>query len=95
MAKQLGYSEDELKAMQTGDSLETFDEPVRAALRLAEAITVDAHKVGDELYAEARRYYSEAEVVELACVIGLTNYFNRFTTALRVDPSGSSTSCES
>jgi hypothetical protein len=31
-------------------------------------------------------YYSEGEIVELLCAIGLFNYFNRFNNALQMEP---------
>jgi hypothetical protein len=33
--------------------------------------------------------FSETDIIELASTIGMFNHFNRFTTALRIDPSGS------
>ena len=73
---------------------ERTGEPVRdagsvdwkAALRLAETVTRDAHVVSDEQFAELRSFYSEGEIVELLCAIGLFNYFNRFNNALRMEP---------
>lgn len=89
MAKQLGYTEEEIEALKDGERQGHFAPEVRVALRFAETMTRDAHKVTDQDFAELRRYYSEAQIVELATVIGLTTYFNRFTTALRIDLSGS------
>ena len=33
-----------------------------------------------------RRYYSEGEIVEIAAVVGIFNYFNRFNDALGMEP---------
>jgi hypothetical protein len=33
-----------------------------------------------------RSFYSEGEIVELLCAIGLFNYFNRFNNALQMEP---------
>jgi len=49
-------------------------------------MTRDAHQVSDAQFAELRRHFDEDEVVELAAVIGLFNYFNRFNDALRMEP---------
>ena len=62
---------------------------MKAALLYAEAMTRDAHRVGGDLFSELKRHYSDSGIVEITCVVGLANYFNRFTTALRVDLSGS------
>jgi hypothetical protein len=51
-----------------------------------EIVTRDAHSVSDEQFAELRGFYSEGEIVELLCSIGLFNYFNRFNDALRMEP---------
>lgn len=56
-----------------------------AALTLAERMTTDAHGVDEEVWATLREHFDEGQVVELATVIGLFNYFNRFNDALRVD----------
>ena len=40
----------------------------------------------DEQFAELRSFYSEGEIVELLCAIGLFNYFNRFNNALKMEP---------
>jgi hypothetical protein len=33
-----------------------------------------------------RTFYSEGEIVEILCAIGLFNYFNRFNNALLMEP---------
>ena len=65
-----------------------------AALSLAERMTTDAHGVDEEVWATLREHYDEGQIVELAAVIGLFNYFNRFNDALRVDatPTGDASS---
>ena len=62
-----------------------FTDAERAALSLAERMTTDARGVDEELWAELRFHYDEGEIIELAAVIGLFNYFNRFNDALRVE----------
>jgi alkylhydroperoxidase family enzyme len=64
---------------------ELFTPAERAALTLAERMTTDAHGVDEEVWAELRTHWDEGQIVELAAVIGLFNYFNRFNDALRVD----------
>jgi alkylhydroperoxidase family enzyme len=59
------------------------------ALRFAQAMTRDPHEVGADLVESLRARYGDAGVVELASVVGLCNYFNRFTSVFRVDLSGS------
>ncbi len=56
-----------------------------AALALAERMTTDARNVDEDVWAELREHFDEGQIIELAAVIGLFNYFNRFNDALRVD----------
>lgn len=57
----------------------------RAALRFAEGMTRDAHGVGEAIFAELHRHFDAGQVVEIATVAGLFNYFNRFNNALQVE----------
>ncbi len=85
LAKQLGVSENLLDAMYRIDEhAERFTPAERAALALAERMTTDAHGVDEEVWASVREHFDEGQVVELAAVIGMFNYFNRFNDALRV-----------
>jgi alkylhydroperoxidase family enzyme len=85
LAKQLGASEALLDAMYHIDEhAELFTPAERAALTLAERMTTDAHGVDEEVWAELRTHWDEGQIVELAAVIGLFNYFNRFNDALHV-----------
>ncbi len=51
-------------------------------------MTRDASAVSDETFADLRRHFDEGEVVEIACVVGLFAYFNRFNEALKTEPTG-------
>ena len=60
----------------------------RVALAFAEAMTITGQKVTDELFAEARRHFSEAQLVELAAAIALENFRSKFNVALGVESQG-------
>lgn len=86
LAKQLGASEELLDAMFNIDQHRNLFTPAeQAALTLAERMTTDARNVDEEVWAELRDHFDDGQIVELACVIGLFNYFNRFADALRVE----------
>jgi uncharacterized peroxidase-related enzyme len=86
LAKKLGVTEALLDAMHNIDEhADEFTPAERAALSLAERMTTDARGVDEEVWAALREHYDEGEIVELAAVIGLFNYFNRFNDALRVE----------
>ena len=58
----------------------------RAALRYAEKLAVDHHKVDDELWAELRRHFTEAEIIELTAHTTLFIGFGRFNEIVGLDP---------
>jgi uncharacterized peroxidase-related enzyme len=86
LAKRLGWTGEQIAHLDEWSQRDDFSPAEKAALRLAETVTRNAHKVSDEQFAELRSFYSEGEIVELLCAIGLFNYFNRFNDALRMEP---------
>jgi uncharacterized peroxidase-related enzyme len=86
LARNLGWSDDQLAHLSEWPQREDFSSAEKAALRLAEVVTRDPHAVTDEQFAELQNFYSEGEIVELLCAIGLFNYFNRFNNALKMEP---------
>lgn len=88
MARQIGYTEKEIDALAKVAESQLFDPAFKTALLYAEAMTRDAHRVDDRLFAEMKKHYRDSEIMEITAVVGLTNYWNRFTTALRIDLSG-------
>jgi alkylhydroperoxidase family enzyme len=65
-----------------------YSPPERAALAFAEAMTITGQKVTDELFAEARRHFSEAQVVELTAAVALENFRSKFNVALGIESQG-------
>jgi alkylhydroperoxidase family enzyme len=51
-------------------------------------MTITGQKVTDDLFAEARRHFSEAQLVELAAAIALENFRSKFNVALGVESQG-------
>jgi len=86
LAKNLGWSDEQLSHLAQWSTREDFTPAEKAALQLAESVTRDAHAISDDQFAELRSFFSEGEIVELLCAIGLFNYFNRFNNALRMEP---------
>lgn len=64
---------------------ERFTPAERAALTLAERMTTDAHGVNEDVWAALQEHFDDEQIIELAAVIGLFNYFNRFNNALDVE----------
>jgi uncharacterized peroxidase-related enzyme len=86
LARNLGWTDDQLTHLSEWPRRDDFTPAEKAALRLAETVTRDGHSVSDAQFAELRGFYSEGEIVELLCAIGLFNYFNRFNDSLQMEP---------
>jgi alkylhydroperoxidase family enzyme len=85
LARRLGATEEELARLEKGD-MTGFGPRERVALEFAEKLTRDSNNIGDELFAELRRHFDEGEIVEIATVAGIFNYFNRVNNALQTEP---------
>jgi alkylhydroperoxidase family enzyme len=62
-----------------------FTAAERAALAFAERMTTDAHGVSEDIWIDLTEQFDDDQIIEIAAVIGLFNYFNRFNDALKVD----------
>lgn len=69
----------------SGSKTDRLSERDRVALRFAEVMTLDSHKVDNQHWSSLKQYFDDGEIIELASVIGLFNYFNRFNNALQVE----------
>src|SRR6266705_6156426 len=87
LAKQLGVTEELLDALYHIDThRHLFTARELAALRFAEIMTTSARDVDEALWDELQAYFDDGELVEIATVIGLFNFFNRFADALQILP---------
>ncbi len=86
MARRHGWTDEQINELANFEQRPDFTEKEKAALRLAERVTRDAHTVDDKLFGELRRHFDEGEIIELLAAIGLFNYFNRFNDALTMEP---------
>ncbi|TMC39798.1 MAG: carboxymuconolactone decarboxylase family protein [Chloroflexi bacterium] len=91
MARQLGVSEALLDALYRIDEFRhLFTERELVALRFAEIMTTGARDVDESLWDELQAHFDDGEIVEIATVIGLFNFFNRFADALQILPASDS-----
>ncbi|TMD73736.1 MAG: carboxymuconolactone decarboxylase family protein [Chloroflexi bacterium] len=87
LARQLGVSEALLDALYRIDEFRhLFMERELVALRFAEIMTTGARDVDESLWDELQAHFDDGEIVEIATVIGLFNFFNRFADALQILP---------
>lgn len=90
----LGWTEEHLEALKQWQGSPLFSDAEKAALHLAEVMTLRSHEYSDADMAELRRFYAEGEVVELLAAIGLFNYFNRVNNLLQMEPTQPATEDE-
>jgi alkylhydroperoxidase family enzyme len=86
LARRHGWTDDQINDLANFEKRSDFTDKAKAALRLTERVTRDAHTVDDKLFGELRRHFDEGEIIELLAAIGLFNYFNRFNDALEMEP---------
>jgi alkylhydroperoxidase family enzyme len=84
-ARHAGLTDAKIAALDD-ESSELLTGRERAAVRFAEKLAVDHHKVDDALWSELRRHFSEAEVIELVMHTMLYIGLGRFTEIIGLDP---------
>ena len=82
-ARKSGITEDEIKALETGDD-SVFPEAERAAIAYARELTKTAHAEGSR--EELKKHYTDEQIVEITLVIGISNLTNRFNNGLGISP---------
>ncbi|HEV8474172.1 MAG TPA: hypothetical protein VGR82_15450 [Methylomirabilota bacterium] len=85
---QAGASDAKIRDVASFATSPLYSAAERAALAFAEAMTVTGQKVTDELFAETRRHFSEAQVVELTAAVALENFRSKFNVALGIEAQG-------
>jgi alkylhydroperoxidase family enzyme len=83
MARKAGVSEAKIAALADWRGAKEFDAKERAALALTEAVM--ACNVSDEVHAEVKRQFSDAEFVELSLTAGFYAMVSRMLDAMRVE----------
>jgi alkylhydroperoxidase family enzyme len=85
-ARHAGATEAKIAAIDD-ESSDLLSPRERAAIRFADRLAVDHHKVDDALWAEMRRHFSESEIIELVAHTTLYIGFGRFNEIIGLDPS--------
>jgi len=86
LARKLGWSADQITALNDAAESELFTPAEKAAIHLAEKMTLDSNHYSDAEFATLRSFYAEGEIIELMTAIGIFNYFNRFNNVLKMEP---------
>ncbi len=86
-ARAAGETEQRLYLLNAWREAPFYSERERAALAWTEALTLIANGgVSDELYAEARKQFSEKELVDLSYAVIAINAWNRLAIPFRSEP---------
>ena len=86
-ARAAGETEQRLYVLEAWREASFYSERERAALAWTEALTRISHgEVSDELYAQARKHFSEKELVDLSLAIIAINGWNRLAVPFRSTP---------
>lgn len=65
-----------------------FTDAERAALLYAERMTITAERIDDGFFAELKRHFTEAQIVELAAAVAFENFRSKLNPALGVEAQG-------
>ena len=65
-----------------------FSPMERVALEYAERITTTGQKVNDALFAELKKHFTEAQIVELTAAIAMENFRSKFNPPLGIEAQG-------
>jgi alkylhydroperoxidase family enzyme len=83
-----GIAEPKLAALDDYRSSPHFDGRERAALEFGERIVRDDLDVTDDCFARLREHFDEAEIVELAGIVGYQSFASKFAKAFSLAPQG-------
>ena len=91
-ARKHGESDERMHLLNAWREAPVFSERERAALAWTEAVTLVAEgHVPDAAYEQARRHFSEKELVDLTAAAVTINAWNRLAIAFRATPQVKST----
>jgi len=83
-SKRVGITPEDWNALKQA-SFDRFGTKEAAALSYAEKLTRTPHDVNDADFVVLKKYFSEAEIVDIHILVGLVNLTNRFTDPLGLE----------
>jgi AhpD family alkylhydroperoxidase len=85
----LGVTPERLYGLAAWREFGWYTDKERAALAYAEAITyAHSQEIDDALFAELQRFFSLAEIADLALKVSITNAWNRLNKTFRTEAGG-------
>jgi AhpD family alkylhydroperoxidase len=86
-ARHAGESQQRLDCLPVWRETTFFDDRERAALGWAESVTlVSKTRVPDDVFEQARKQFSEKELVDLTLIVAVMNAWNRLAISFRHGP---------
>ncbi len=86
-ARQAGETQQRLDCLPVWRETTFYDDRERAALAWAESVTlVSQTGVPDAVYEEARKHFSERDLVDLTLIVAVMNAWNRIAISFRHGP---------
>jgi uncharacterized peroxidase-related enzyme len=87
LALATGLSEEEIEAVKVGDyrASQLLSDREKAAVRWAEAVTLNTAYRDEEAFAELKAHFSEPEILEVTWLSAYFNMSNRLQNSLQVD----------
>lgn len=82
---QAGVSLDKIAAIHDFEHSERYNDAERAALRLALAAGQSPNAATEAHFEDLRRYYDEAQIVEIVAVIAAFGFLNRWNETMATD----------
>lgn len=88
VSRAAGVTEQQLRDLPRYRESDAFSETERLVIDLAVEMVRTPADISDELLADLRRHFDEAQLVELAAAIAWENYRARFNRVFRVQAVG-------
>jgi alkylhydroperoxidase family enzyme len=86
LGQALGLTDEEFEALQGNyRASDLFDDREKAVLAWSEAMTLNTAKRDDAVWAELRRLFSDAEIVEVSLACAMFNMINRLNDSFRTE----------
>lgn len=83
-SKRAGLTPDDWKALQKGE-VSRFSEKEQVVLRYVEKVTKAPHTIDDADFANLKKHFSDADIVDIQMLAGLANLTNRVTDPLGLE----------
>ena len=86
-ARKLGETDERMHLLNAWREAPLYSAREQAALAWTEALTLIAHDhVPDEVFEQARKQFSEKEIVDLTLAVAAINTWNRIAISMRAPP---------